>query len=95
MGAADGLDAKLQAESDADKAKDEVFGTKVTALVVRNDAAVKEYVEEMFGRAGKRRSSQKYDSARSYGYKDGKNTNLHKQVSSSAKSQANNINLLG
>lgn len=95
IGAAEGLDAKLKEEDKLNKAEDEVFGAKITSLVVRNDQAVKEYVEEMFGKAGKRRSSQKYNSAREFGYKDGKNTNLHKQVTSSANSQANGVNLLG
>ena len=48
MGCAAGLDAKLKEESDREKAKDAEFGAKVTALVVRNDTAVTEYIENKY-----------------------------------------------
>ncbi len=94
MGCAAGLDAKLKEESDREKAKDLEFGAKVNALVVRNDTAVQQYVADKFGKAGHRKTRETFDSARAYGYKDGKNTELHKQVSAGAKSQANGVKLL-
>lgn len=93
-GCAAGLDAKLKEESDLDKAKDKDFGTKVTALVVRNDAAVTEYINNKY-KAGKGSKSRvNRDSAYSYGHEEGRNTELHKQVSAGAKSQANGVKLL-
>jgi len=95
MGCAAGLDAKLKEESDREKAKDDEFGAKVTALVVRNDTAVTEYIENKYKVGKGKARRENFDSARAYGYKDGKNTELHKQVSSGAKAQASNVNLLG
>ena len=62
--------------------------------MVRNDTAVTEYIENKYkvGRGKARREN--FDSARAYGYKDGKNTELHEQVSSGAKSQADGVKLL-
>lgn len=95
MGCAAGLDAKLKEESDIDKAKDETFGTKVTALVVRNDAAITEYISNKYKTGTGRRTKVNYDSSYSKGFKDGKNTELYKPVSSGAKTQASNVKLLG
>ena len=81
-------------ESDREKAKDLEYGAKVNALVVRNDTAVQQYVADKFGKAGHRKTRETFDSARAYGYKDGKNTELHKQVSAGAKSQADGVKLL-
>ena len=94
MGCAAGLDAKLKEESDREKAKDAEFGAKVTALVVRNDTAVTEYIENKYKVGKGKARRENFDSARAYGYKDGKNTELHKQVSAGAKSQANGVKLL-
>lgn len=94
MGCAAGLDAKLKEESDKDKKADEVFCNKVTALVVRNDAAVEQYVKEVFGKTGKRHSQERNDSARASGFVDGKNTSINKPISG-GKEKANSIKLLG
>lgn len=94
MGCAAGLDAKLKEESDREKAKDLDYGAKVTALVVRNDTAVTEYIENKYKVGRGRARRENFDSARAYGYKDGKNTELHKQVSAGAKSQADGVKLL-
>jgi len=94
MGCAAGLDAKLKEESDREKAKDAEFGAKVTALVVRNDAAVTEYIESKYKIGKGKARREKFDSARAFGFRDGKNTELHKQVSSGAKSQASGVKLL-
>lgn len=94
MGCAAGLDAKLKEESDREKAKDAEFGAKVTALVVRNDTAVTEYIENKYKVGKGKAMRENYDSARAYGYRDGKNTELHKQVSSGVKSQAQGVKFL-
>jgi len=94
MGCSAGLDAKLKEENDREKAKDAEFGAKVTALVVRNDTAVTEYIENKYKVGKGKARRENFDSARAYGYKDGKNTELHKQVSAGAKSQAQGVKLL-
>ena len=94
MGCAAGLDAKLKEESDREKAKDAEFGAKVTALVVRNDTAVTEYIENKYKVGKGKARRENFDSARDFGFRDGKNTELHKQVSSGAKSQAQGVKLL-
>lgn len=93
MGCAAGLDAKLKEENDRDKKKDSEFSAKVTALVVRNDTAVSDYIKNKYKMGKARGMRENYDSARSFGYKDGKNTNINKPISS-GKSQANKVNLL-
>lgn len=94
MGCVAGLDAKLKEESDREKAKDLEYGAKVTALVVRNDTAVTQYIENKYKVGKGTARKQKWDSAREFGYRDGKNTELHKQVSSGAKAQADGVKLL-
>ena len=80
-GCAAGLDAKLTEEHRKEKEQEVDLSTKITALVVRNDAALTEYVEKQFGRVGKGRSfSENYDSARMTGFKDGRNTDIHKPI---------------
>lgn len=82
-GCAKGLDAKFKEESDEEKAKNaQDFGTKVTALVVRNNTAIDTYVKNKFGGYTKGRAAQsaKKDSCYMYGFKDGKNTQINKQV---------------
>lgn len=77
------MDAKFKEESDAEKAKNnQDFGTKVTALVVRNNTAIDTYVKNKFGGYTKGRSAQsaKKDSCYMYGFNDGKNTQINKQV---------------
>lgn len=93
MGCAAGLDAKLKEESDRDKKEDIDFGTKVTALVVRNDAAITEYINNKYRVGRGRAKKENYDSARAYGFKDGKNTDIHRPISG-GKAQASNVKLL-
>lgn len=93
VGCAEGLDAKLKEESDQYKKADTDFSAKVTALVVRNDAAVTEYIRNKY-RVGERRSRREnFDSARAYGYEDGKNTTINKPISG-GQAQASKVGLL-
>lgn len=95
MGCAAGLDSKLTAESERDKKQDEEFSTKVTALVVRNNAALDEYVAEKFGKTGSRKGSR-INSAQAYnsGYEDGKNTEIYKPIAQSHRKNAESVQLL-
>lgn len=95
MGCSAGLDAKLKEESDRDKVKDENYNAKVNALVVRNDSAINEFVSKKYGIGRTKTTRIKSTDAYNEGFIDGKNTELHKQVSSGAKAQASNVNLLG
>jgi len=94
MGCTAGLDSKLKEESDRDKIQDQDYGTKVTALVVRNDSAISEYISNKYKTEKGRRTKVNIDSSYAFGFNDGKNTELHKQVSSGAKSQVNEVKLL-
>ncbi len=95
MGCAAGLDSKLTAESERDKKQDEEFSTKVTALVIRNNAALDEYVAEKFGKTGSRKGSR-INSAQAYnsGYEDGKNTEIYKPIAQSHRKNAESVQLL-
>lgn len=95
LGCAAGLDAKLQEENDIEKRKDQDFGTKVTALVVRNNAAIVEYIESKYSTTRAKARRENFDEARCRGFEDGRNTNLYKQVGSESKNQASKVNLLG
>lgn len=95
MGCAVGLDAKLTEEHEREKREEVELSTKITALVVRNDAALVEYVNKQWGGVGKGRCyKENYDEARVRGYKDGKNTELHKPIAG-GRSAANDSKLLG
>lgn len=97
-GCAKGLDAKFQEEADREKIQneDKNYSAKVTALVVRNGAEIDKYVGEKFVgyQKGRAMPSAKRDSCFAYGFKDGKNTQINKQVEASTKAQASKIKLL-
>ena len=95
MGCAAGLDAKLTEEHEREKREEKDLSTRITALVVRNDSALSEYVEKQWGKTGKARGyKENFDDARMKGYRDGKNTELHKPIAG-GRSAANNSKLLG
>lgn len=81
MGCVTGLEIKLKEESDREKKENESFGAKLNALVVRNGAAIDTYVAEKYKTGTGRASKTNYDSAWESGVTDGKNTSIHKQVS--------------
>lgn len=87
-GCAAGLDAKLTEEEEAERKRQEAeYASKVTALVVRNDAEITDYVTKNWSApVTGRRHHENFDSARSTGYTDGKNTNLSKGVEGSSRS---------
>lgn len=97
-GCAKGLDAKFQEEADREKIQneDKDYSAKVTALVVRNGAEIDKYVGEKFGgyQKGRAMPSAKRDSCFAYGFKDGKNTQINKQVGESTREQASKVKLL-
>ena len=96
MGCAAGLDIKLKEESEREKKEDEILATKITALVVKNDAALDTYVAEKFGKTGVRHTRQSGSvSAYNEGVKDGKNTEIYKPISDSTYKAASKVNLLG
>lgn len=95
MGCAAGLDAKLTEEHEKEKKNEVELSTRIKALVVRNDSAITEYVKEKWGGVKNGRGYQEsYDEARSAGYRDGKNTELHKPIAGGRKA-ADNSKLLG
>lgn len=83
LGCASGLNFKLKAEENKMKAESEQMGSKVTALVVRNDAAIVEYMYKNH-KMGKPRvvAGLGWSSASEIGFKDGVHTNINKPLSS-------------
>jgi hypothetical protein len=80
-GAAAGLDAKLQEEHNREKAEEKELTTRISALVVRKDAAIKDYVQQTWGGAKRgRRFQENNDAARWSGYADGKHTSINKPI---------------
>lgn len=94
VGAIIGLDLKLTEERRKDK-QDEEIGAKVTALIVRNDAAIDTYMASKYKvrNAGGRRISM--DGATAMGVKDGRNTSLYKPIADNAHQKVRNVALLG
>lgn len=95
IGCARGLDDKLKEISDRDKKKDQIFGTKVTALVLRNNTAIDEYLNKMGVNIKTIHSttSAGTHSAREMGYKTGRETDINKPISNQRKN-TNNVNLI-
>ena len=94
VGCAMGLDSKLKEQHEREKKEEVELSTKITSLVVRNNAAVEEYVENEFGGTSKaRRFHENYDSARYKGFEDGKNTDINKPIAG-GRAAANNVKLL-
>ena len=94
-GCAAGLDEKLRQEHEREKKEEVELSARINALVVRKDAAVVEYVQNTFGRVGIGSSRKvNYDSARSAGYTDGKNTSLNRPIAG-GRAAATDIKLLG
>ena len=94
-GCAAGLDAKLTEEEKKDKEQDVEFGAKVTALVVRNDAAIEEFIANEWGKLGKsRRSGTRASGAFYEGYEEGKKTEIYKPIADSHHESAKSIQLL-
>ena len=90
-----GLNAKFQEESDLQKKQDEVFATKVTSLVLRNDTALVEFLETKYHFTKSRKTNTKIDIVLMHGFKDGKNATFHKAVKAAADEQINKIKMLG
>lgn len=94
-----GLDDKLRSIQAQDKVKEPEFGDKVTALAIRTNNAIDEYVGKMFGGYGKGRnmgSSARagVGAARRAGYKDGYNTDVHKPISQSQHRATSDVKFL-
>lgn len=81
MGCAAGLDQKLKEEHEREKREEAELSKKITALVIRKDAALQSYVENMWGQTKTRRNKENYDCARQTGVKDGRNTEINKPIS--------------
>lgn len=80
VGCAIGLERKLEEERERDK-QDVEIGGKVTALVLRKDQELQQWVDKNYGKTGTTRMQQKYDEARSAGIKAGRETSLARPIS--------------
>lgn len=95
-GCAAGLDAKLTEEEERDKKQDADFGTRVTALVVRNNAAIDEFIAKEWGELRRgRRSRGCASGAFNEGFEEGKKTEIYKPIGESHHESAKSVQLLG
>lgn len=98
--AADGLDVKLKEISERDKKVEPEFNTKVTALAVRTSTVIDDYINNKFGGTGKGRNMSNsanagVRAAKSAGYRDGYNTDIHKPIQNNQRNNASKVKLLG
>lgn len=94
VGAIVGLDQKLTEERRKDK-HDADLGAKVTALIVRNDAAIDSYMASKYKVRRGRGYKTTMDSATGMGIKDGRETQLYKPIADNAHAKVRNTALLG
>ncbi len=96
MGCVAGIDEKMREIAERDKREDEVYSSKVTALTLRNNTDIDEFIANKYSRVKytKNRAVAGTDSARNMGYKVGKNTDIYKPIASSRKTSVSNVKLL-
>lgn len=97
LGVVKGLENKLEEIYNQDKAKDKVYGDKVTALVVQTNTDIDAFINNKYGgtTAGHRtRGVNGVNGAYSSGVKDGYNTDIHKPIQQNQRSNASNVKLL-
>jgi len=82
LGCANGLENKFWTEKETEKKRDEVYGNRITALVVQNAQAIEAYRTEKYGRPTKDRApvATKIDSIFHKGVKTGMTAQINKQV---------------
>lgn len=93
-GAVTGLEEKLAEEDRRAKEADTAYGTKVTALVTRNDSEILEYINAHYHATGSRTTTDRVNDAYRSGREDGRNTSINKPISSRQEA-ATRVGLLG
>ena len=97
LGVVKGLESKLEEISNQDKAKDKVYGEKVTALVVRTNTDIDTFINNKYGRTTTSHHTRGVDGvsgAYSSGMKDGYNTDIHKPIQQNQHKAASGVKLL-
>lgn len=96
MGCVAGIDEKMKEIAERDKREDEVYSSKVTALTLRNNTDIDEFIANKYSKVKytKNRAAAGTASARNMGYKVGKNTDIYKPIASSRKTSVSNVKLL-
>lgn len=98
QGAVEGLDAKLTEINKRDKQVEPEFDAKVTALAVRSNTAIDQYITDNYGWGKSRRTTNANRagnySGRRQGYSDGYNTDIHKPIQNNRHTAASGVNLL-
>lgn len=81
MGCVAGIDEKMKEIAERDKREDEVYSSKVTALTLRNNTDIDEFIANKYSKVKytKNRAVAGTASARNMGYKVGKNTDIYNQ----------------
>lgn len=98
-GAVEGLDAKLEDIKRNDEKAEPEFNAKVTALTVRSNTAIDDYIKAQWGGVKSKNTyrSQMAGSrdARKQGYSDGYNTDIHKPIQNNQRAATQGVGLLG
>ena len=96
MGVVWGLDTKLEEVSEKDKQDDKEYGDKVTALVVRSNTDIDDFIAKKYGgtKTGHRRNTNYMSSAYTKGRIDGYNTDLYKPIQQNMSTSANRVKFI-
>jgi len=97
IGAVDGLNRKLTEIAERNKKQEPELSAKITALTIRNDGAITDYVHDKWGgvRTVKTNFTAGIRDSRERGYHDGYNTDINKPIQENHKRATSTIKLLG
>lgn len=97
MGCVGGLDVKMKEISERDKKEDIDYSNKVTALTIRNNSDIDEFIANKYDKIKYRRTATASgtEEAKRMGYNEGKNTDIYKPVCDSRRNVTSDIKFLG
>lgn len=94
MGCVRGLEDKFEEEKRSTDKNDKDFSDKVTALTIRNEEAIQEYIRQKYNMSKSKERRTKLDSSFFSGYEDGRRTEINKQLEENKKAQINKVKFL-
>lgn len=96
MGCVAGIDEKMKEITERDKREDEVYSSKVTALSIRNNTDIDEFISNKYSKVRHVKGGVAAGTtlARNMGYRTGKNTDIYKPIASNHKTSVSYVRLL-
>ena len=94
MGCVRGLEDKFEEEKRSTEKNDKDFSDKVTALTIRNEEAIQEYIAQKYNTSQSKQRRTKLDGSFFSGYEDGRKTEINKQLEENKKAQINKVKFL-